>query len=270
LNSGPPQPLSAEVESGSHIGIDELAWWRALRDQGDVTARERLLELHLPYARVVAATYYARRTHDEVEFSDYLQLARLGLVESLGRFDPDQGAQFRTFAARRMHGAILNGLERATEKTQQIAARKRVQQERLKTAKAMARERVEAAKSPHADALLAYVSEVGIGLAIGILLEGSGMIDGDAFGLQPVPSAEDVYAQHADHQRTNRQLLAAVSRLSVQEQVVVRRHYLQDHPFEQIATHLGLSKGRISQIHKAALQKLRESLNKPPGLDVLL
>src|SRR5262245_21524787 len=89
----------------------ELALWRRLRGSRDADARDGLLALHMPYARIVAATYYSRRYNDEVEFGDYLQYASIGLLEALERFDPERGAQFRTFAARRMHGAILNGLE---------------------------------------------------------------------------------------------------------------------------------------------------------------
>jgi len=266
----PLQPPANSSTPSAAIASDELALWRALREHGDANARARLLEMHLPYARVVAATYYARRTHDEVEFADYLQLARLGLVESLDRFDPDQGAQFRTFAARRMHGAILNGLERSTEKSQQIAVRKRVQQERLQAAKAAARERTQAQGASGPDELFQYLAEVGVGLALGVLLEGTGMVDGEAFGAEPEPSVEDAYLQRSELQQLQQRVQAAVSRLSTQEQVVIRRHYLQDHPVEQIATHLGLSKGRISQIHKAALHKMREALAQRPTLDVRL
>lgn len=267
----PGQAASPTPSTPGAIGHEEMALWRALREQGDTKARDRLMELHLPYARVVAATYYARRTHDEVEFADYLQLARVGLVESVDRFDPDQGAQFRTFAARRMHGAILNGLERSTEKSQQIAVRKRVQQERLQAAKSVARDRAKAKGANAPDELFEYLADVGVGLALGVLLEGSGMIDGEAFGVaSPVASPEAVYVQQTELQRLQGLVREAVDQLSAQEQVVVRRHYLQEHPFEQVATHLGLSKGRISQIHKAALQKLRDALAQRPSFDVRL
>src|SRR5207247_5117094 len=97
---------------------EEAALWRQLRATSDAQAREKLLALHLPYARTLAATFYARRFHDEIEFGDYLQFASVGLLEALDRYDPGRGVQFRTFAARRMQGAILNGLEKLTEKQQ--------------------------------------------------------------------------------------------------------------------------------------------------------
>jgi len=155
---------------------DEVSLWRRLRASADEEARKQLLARHLNYARVVAATYYGRRFHDEVEFGDYLQYASVGLLEAMERFDPDRGAQFRTFAARRMHGAILNGLERLTEKQQQIAARQRIRAERAEVVKELAAER--AGGVPRTtEQLFRYVSEVGLGLALSWLLEGTAMLE---------------------------------------------------------------------------------------------
>ena len=111
------------METAVSSSNQESALWKRLRDGADTGARDALLAMHMPYAKVVAASYYSRRFHDEIEFGDYLQYASVGLLEAMDRYDPARGVQFRTFAARRMHGAILNGLERLTEKQQQIAAR---------------------------------------------------------------------------------------------------------------------------------------------------
>ncbi len=88
----------AVADTGADLA--EAGLWELWRQHADDGARQRLLDLHLPYARIVAASYYAKRFHDEIEFGDYLQLASLGLIEALSRFDPGVGVQFRTFAAR--------------------------------------------------------------------------------------------------------------------------------------------------------------------------
>jgi len=51
-----------------------------------------------------------------------------------------------------------------------------------------------------------------------------------------------------------------VTDLPEPERSVVRQHYQHDLPFAEIATMLGLSRGRISQLHKSALGKLRKSM----------
>jgi len=228
----------------------EAALWRRLRDSGDATARDALLALHLPYASVVAKVYYSRRYHDEIEFGDYLQYASVGMLEALERYDPARGVQFRTFAARRMHGAILNGLERLTEKQQQIAARQRLRTERLQDLKSLAGDG-DGTQPPGTQQLLRFVSDVGIGLALCWMLEGTAMVDGNE-GSASIPFYQSVALR-----QLRERLLQAVASLPAQERTVVRSHYLQEMPFDQIAAMLNLSKGRISQIHKQALLRLR-------------
>ncbi len=240
------------MDAAAPANCQESALWQRLRDGGDARAREDLLALHLPYAKVVAATYYARRYHDEIEFGDYLQYASLGLLEALDRYDPARGVQFRTFAARRMHGAILNGLERLTEKQQQIAARQRLRAERVQDLKSLAQEGSSGAPGPpDADRLLRYVSDVGIGLALCWMLEGTGMVE----NVEAATAAP--FYQGAALRQARERLLHAVDGLSPQERTVIRNHYLQEMPFDEIAARLQLTKGRISQIHKQALQRLR-------------
>lgn len=238
------------MDDAAASGVQEGLLWVRLREQDDASARQQLLDMHLPYARTVAASYYGRRYHDDIEFGDYLQFASLGLLEAMERYDPRRGAQFRTFAARRMHGAILNGLERFTEKQQQIAARQRMRAERLQDLKGLAAEDGSGVP-PGADQLRRFVSEVGIGLALCWMLEGTGLVENaDACVSAPF------YRSAALRQMRDR-LLQAVDALPPQERTVIHGHYLQDRPFDEIAAMLQLTKGRISQIHKQALLHLR-------------
>lgn len=230
----------------------ELQLWRQLRTTGEAALRERLLALHLPYARTVAGLLYARRFHDEIEFGEYLQFASLGMVEAVDRFDPERGVQFRTFAARRMQGAILSGIERLTEKQQQIAARQRLRAQRLQDVKDIALEEAGAGAHPQtAQQLMKFVGETGIGLALCWLLEGSAMLE-DTERATTVP-----FYRSVELRQLRERLMQAVDALGPQERAVIRNHYLQDMRFDQIAADLQLTKGRISQIHKQALRNLR-------------
>jgi RNA polymerase sigma factor for flagellar operon FliA len=252
------------------MDTEEARLWQALREQGDTTARERLMELHLPYARVVAASYYARRTHNDIEFDEYHQLAAMGLVECVDRFDPAHGVQFRTFAARRMHGAILNGLERCTEKNQQIAVRKRLHQERLESVKASLPD-IKTRAADKQDELFRYLADVGFGLALGMLFEGTGMIDSESFDEASMAASPEVsYFRKSEMQRLQDLVRELVQRLTKQEQTVIKYHYLQETPFDEIARHMGLSKGRISQIHRSALLHLKDVLSLSGSCDLSL
>lgn len=251
-------PGSARVAIVAASGEDghEFGLWRRLREHNDSAAREELIILHLPYARVVAASYYAKRFHDEIEFGDYFQLASIGMLEALDRYDPQRGAQFRTFAARRMHGAILNGLERLTEKQQQIATLQRLRAERVQAVKEMALQQADgrsgiatATKAP--DQLLKYIAEVGLGLALSWMLEGTSMVE-DSSRTESIP-----FYRSAEMRQLRERIAQLIESLPTQESNVIRSHYVQEMPFDQIAVTLSLTKGRISQIHKQALMHLR-------------
>ncbi|MBC5785110.1 sigma-70 family RNA polymerase sigma factor [Ramlibacter sp. USB13] len=242
---------------------DEPALWRRLREEGDEAARAALLRMHLPYAKVIAAHFYGRRFSDDVEFGDFLQYASLGMLEALDRFDPARGVQFRTFAARRMQGAILNGLERLTEKHQQIAARQRLRNERLHDLQTLAGADA-AGNAPDEPAqLLRFVTEVGIGLALCWMLEGTGMVE-TAEGASHHPFYRGVALA-----QLRARLLHAVDGLPAQEKTVVRSHYLQGIPFDRVAESLSLTKGRISQIHKQALLHLRAAVREDADWDTV-
>ncbi|KQV92863.1 sigma-70 family RNA polymerase sigma factor [Rhizobacter sp. Root1221] len=266
-----PGSHAAASAAASAMPERENELWSLFRASGDEALRQQLIAHHLDYARVVAATYYARRNHNEIEFAEYHQLASVALVESVDRYDPDKGAQFRTFAARRMHGAILDGLETLTEKQQQIAVRQRLRQERLDAIKAQARVSGAQVAAPfgkgskaQADELFRYLAEVGIGIALGCLLDGTGMVAAD----EPAGQQPDGHYQRLEYKQLQARLRDVIRHLTPQEQTVITSHYLHEHAFDDIASRMGVTKGRVSQIHRTALQSLRSRLKAGKRVDV--
>jgi len=56
-----------------------------------------------------------------------------------------------------------------------------------------------------------------------------------------------------------------VARLPERDRRIIELHYLEDVNFDQIADLYGLTKGRISQLHKAAMLLLRKRLSAVAG-----
>jgi len=248
---------------------DEGQLWLRWTQFQDSAARAALAERYLDFARMLAATAFARRTHNDIEFGDYFQLASLGMLEAIDRFDPNREIQFRTFASKRIQGAILNGLEKLTEKNQQISIQRRLRKERLASMKEqasfhLAAERAVPAKASDdtPDALFRYLAEVGIGIALGVLLEGSGMVDAEAFGSNAAgASPEAQYFRDDEIRVLQRAVKDMVAQLADKERAVIQSHYLHEVPFERIAKSMGVTRGRVSQLHSQALGKLRSALN---------
>jgi RNA polymerase sigma-B factor len=72
------------------------------RREFDEVAREELIRRHLPLARGLAARY---RNPNE-PFDDLVQVASLGLVKAVTRFDPEMGRPFVAFAAPTILGEL--------------------------------------------------------------------------------------------------------------------------------------------------------------------
>ena len=70
--------------------------------EGDLAAREELAERFLPLARDLALRY----TYTDESFDDLLQVASLGLVKAIDRFEPDRGSKFTSYAAPTILGEL--------------------------------------------------------------------------------------------------------------------------------------------------------------------
>lgn len=240
------------IVPGPVVPDDVDAYWAALRDHGSSEAREALFVHYMPYARAMAASFFTTIERKDVDFEDVLQLAHIGLIEAVGRFDPSVGVRFTTFCTPRIRGSILNGVGRLSETQEQLSFERRKRADRLESL---------TGDQPGAQRLQ-RLGELTAGLAIGFMLEGTGMF------LAPESKYghyEDSY-ETAGWQQLGARLLGAIDTLSASEKKVISLHYFNAIAFEQIAVLLGLSKGRISQLHRTGLGKLRKAL--PPDISL--
>lgn len=229
LNEAPPDPTELD------------ALWHSFAETRAAEARQALARFYLPFAKQTAAKLYARRTVREVEFEDYYQEAVVGLLEALDRFDPHLGTDFKVYAAHRIRGAILTAADGLTERCKQIAFRRDVTQERTRSLDELFPEE-------NKRGTLQHLMDVAIGLAIGFMLQDSGMYGGD---LAADPYTSDELSTAADRMQE------AFAVLTDRERAVVEFHYLQDLRFTVIAEMMQLTRGRVSQLHASAIRKLR-------------
>ena len=94
LNTGTfPKPLSEEEE-----------WhYLTLARQGDLEARNILIERNLRLVAHIMKKYYAQTSDQE----DLISIGTIGLIKGISTFDPDKGARLATYAARCVENATL-------------------------------------------------------------------------------------------------------------------------------------------------------------------
>ena len=90
-----PKPLPHEEES---------ALFRRARLEGDMKARERLIEHNLRLVAHIVRKYYSSHPAEE----DLVSIGTIGLIKSVDSFNIDNGARFATYAAKCIQNAILS------------------------------------------------------------------------------------------------------------------------------------------------------------------
>lgn len=207
--------------------------WIAQRERG---ARDALIQLHASWARLVAKDVYLKVRIRDAEWGDYVQNATVGLIESIDRYEPGRGVDFRTYARHRVRGAVFNGLRHlASDSFGQTRPSSEERSASLSDAS-------------QSDPLHAFVTWT-VGLGIGHLLEVASLPDDRE-------RRGDPYAAAAQDQLSEL-LRGAVEQLPEREKSVLIMHYFQHIAFVDIASHMQLTKGRISQIHRQAIESLR-------------
>lgn len=211
------------------------------QESAALTKRNALVESHLYWARRVAKSVYVRLRVPTVDWADYVQAATVGLIEAAGRYDPAHGVSFPAFAIRRVRGEVFNSLRSS------IRAAAHHHHEHYDPLS----ERAASLDSNEFDPLQRVVQLVA-GLGVGLVLELQSM------PIDPVTPCAAYGAMEREQFR--RSLNAAIARLPERERYIVSMHYLQHVPFVDIAESLQVTKGRVSQLHKRAMGRLREGL----------
>ena len=142
-----------------------------------------------------------------------------------------------------------------SEVREQIGFRHRVRRERLRS---LAPGRAPPERRP-GEAMEA-LADIAVGLALGFMLEGTGLYHDEA-APAVAPTAYDSLAWKDLVQRLTQEL----TRLPDRDRAILQLHYLEDVNFDQIAALMALTKGRISQLHKAALTLLRKRISGAGG-----
>ncbi|WP_054123879.1 sigma-70 family RNA polymerase sigma factor [Novosphingobium sp. AAP93] len=241
--------MKARREQGLDIVSDpdrvEASLWRRLRFEANERCREVLFTRYIPLARSLAAKYLRKHTAGSAERGDLDQFAYEGLLQALDRFNPLLGVPFSAFARPRIAGTISDGMARMSDVADQLGHMRRRRRERLASLDPTA----------HGGDALEQLADLAFDLAIGIMLDSTGIIETD----EGADTRANVYEGLAWRQ-AQAALAEEIARLPESESKVIRHHYQNGLTFATIAEVLRLTRGRISQLHKSAVERLRHRL----------
>jgi RNA polymerase sigma-B factor len=257
-----PTSNSALLEE-SPARVDNRELFVRWQKFGEQRAREELVERFLPLARNLARRYSGARE----PFDDLLQVASLGLVKAIDRFDVNRGAAFSSFAV----PTILGELKRYfRDLGWSVHVPRGAQEQALKVQEAQERLTTRTGRPPTVTDLAEYL-EIPIEDVLDALetsaAHHSASLDApreegdDESGtLVDVLGEEDGRYELIDQTVT---VSAAARQLSARERKVLGLRFIEDMTQTQIAQEIGVSQMQVSRILRRALSRLRELTESP-------
>ncbi len=224
--------------------------------EGDAAARDELIKRYLPLAK-----HLARRFRDRAELADLTQVAYVGLVAAVDRWDPERGTAFSSFAVPTILGEVRRYFR---DSTWMVRPPRDLQELWLDIWRSRDELWQQLGREPTGQdvalQLGVTIEQVNDALQAGATRM-SGSLDeplrpeddGGATVLDRAPARDDEIA-HADAAITLEQLSAVLDRRSRE---VVRLRYRDDLLQREIAERVGCSQMQVSRILKEALHQMR-------------
>jgi RNA polymerase sigma-B factor len=238
-----------------------LRWQR----QGDNAAREALVERYMPLARSLTRRY----GRSSEPFEDLLQVASLGLLKALDRYDVERGHPFQSFAV----PTILGEMRRYFRDSGWAIHVPRGAQERaLKVRDAQERMANEHGHSPTVNQLAEYL-EIDTEDVLDALqaIQAYETVSLDA----PRPGADDDASAYGETIGTDDEryelveldatLAAVLGHIPPRERLILRMRYVDDLTQTEIAEQVGISQMQVSRLLRRSLDQLRSLTHAPAG-----
>lgn len=232
----------------------------AFRESGSTSLRNQLVNEHLGLARFLARRF--QRGGESLE--DLEQVAYLGLVLAIDRFDPDRGVEFATFAVPTILGELKRHLR---DRAWAVRVPRRVKELHLATSAARERLQHELGRVPTVDELASELGtteedvlealEAARGYrASSIDATATGDTDGETAIVAKLGGDDDRFDAVED-------LTAAapvLAGLSERDQLILRLRFFHDMTQAEIAERLGVSQVHVSRLLAAILTKVRRKV----------
>lgn len=239
--------------------------WVRLR-QGDRGARDELVVRYAPLVKYVIGRM-AISLPAAMDSDDVLSAGTVGLLHAIDRFDPDQGVRFETYALQRIRGAIIDTIRSLSPLSRGAGRRARL----LDETTALLAQRL--GRAPSQEEL---ARELGVQLPeLGrMLLEsahvivsldganGSGDDEGEVQSLRDLLHDPDETAtdEVVEENELVERLSSAIDSLPPRDRLVLNLYYHEELTLKEISRVIEVSESRVSQIHTAAVMKLRALL----------
>ena len=161
-------------------------------------------------------------SYDIFDERDYFQFGVEGLSEAIDRFDPDYGTKFETYAIQRIRGKILDEIRKVQNKYR-IQTNSNVLATNLSLNKSVSEE----------DNFMLY---------------------------EVIPDELEEPDETVENLEAKELLVEALEKLEERDRLIITLYYYEHLNYKEIATILGITVSRVSQVHTKIINKLKSKL----------
>ncbi len=239
---------------------DDKILLRRYHEDGDLQAREQLIEQYMSLVRSLARRYSYRGE----QLEDLVQIGAIGLIKAIDRFDIERGVELTTYATPNIIGEIKRHFR---DKGWAVRVPRGLQELNVQLSRLMEQLTVQLGRSPTIpelakaagveeeqvlEALESGRAYTSLSLSVG----GGGGDDDDLDPLESLGTEEHQYEVSED-----RAVLAPGFRaLDERERMILQLRFFDGLTQSQIAQQVGISQMHVSRLIRRSLEKIRETI----------
>ena len=274
-----PQPHTPVVEalvevptqrgaSAPSRTVEEIeALWEEYKSTAVPRARERLILHYAPLVNAVAGRV-GMRLPSTVEQADLVSYGMFGLIDAIEKYQTDRSVKFESYASSRIRGAIIDELRAMDWVPRSVRTKARSVDRAYADLEAkLHRTPSEAEVAEHLEmpvedlrAIYSQLSTVNVAALDELLGGGEDRPGGISLGDTLGDERSQDPAGSLEAAETKFLLARAIECLGERERIVVVLYYYEGMTLAEIGRVLGVTESRISQMHTAAMVRLRTRL----------
>ena len=224
--------------------------------------RDRVVLEHLPLVKAIAV-----RVHENlpvhVDLDDLVHAGILGLFDAASKYNPEKQVVFSSYAKHRIKGAILDSLRQLDWASRDMRRRhKQVEAATRELAATLQRNPTEAEIAQKLGMDQERWRNMMLDLRnVGLVSASTRSNENDDLPAPDFPTSPDTHPDSiCAHEQLRSVLGVAMKTLPERYQKVVSLYYTAEMTMKEIGGILGINESRVSQIHKAALEKMQTVL----------
>lgn len=243
--------------------VDTKTLFKKFKETKDRKIREELIERHLYIAEILSKKYANRG----IDYDDIYQVASIGLIYAIDRYDIDKGFEFSSFATPTIIGEIKKYFR---DKGWTIRVPRRIQElsKKINNAKLILSQELQ--RTPTVKDIAEYLnsteeeileamegSKVYTPQSLDITYDSNG--DDKDVNLADIIGEEDIYFNKIEN---NDFLQRGIEKLNEMERKILIDRYFNNKTQVSIANELNISQMTVSRVEKKIIEKFRKEMKK--------